>query len=172
MEILDADDVTHELLAAGGAAVEAIRAAFGMRVVRSDGSVDRAALAAVVFDDPAALAQLNGIVHPLVRQAVENWLALPKARLKAVVVPLLFEVGWDIEWDVIVCVVAEEAIQLQRLMCGRGLTEVQARARIAAQMPVAEKAARSHLVVRNEVGVDALEREAERVFRFLREKSE
>ena len=74
--------------------------------------------------------------------------------------------------DVIICLVSSEAIQLRRLMCVRGLTEEQARQRIAAQMPVAEKAARAHYVVNNDGDAVALAQEAARVYRFLIERSE
>lgn len=172
VEILDTDDVAHRLLGPGGAAVCLVRRSFGDGVVAPDGGIDRAALGERVFSDPEERRRLNALVHPLVKASVERWLSSNDGGLKAVVVPLLFESGWDKEWDVVVCVTADEAVQVQRLMRDRGLTEVQARSRVDAQMPVAEKAARSHLVVRNGAGVDALASEAERVFRFLMEKSE
>lgn len=172
MDILDADDVTHELEAAGGAAVPAIRRLFGEGVMGADGGVDRSALAAAVFENDAARERLNQALHPLVKDAVERWLAAPGRKPKAVVIPLLFEAGWGGEWEVVVCLKASEAVQLRRLMSARGLSEEQARRRIAAQMPVAEKAARSHIVVNNEADAEALAREAERVFRFLTERSE
>lgn len=172
MDILDTDDVTHELEAPGGAAVPGIRRLFGEGVIRADGGVDRAALAAIVFGDGAARERLNGAVHPLVKEAVGRWLALPSQKLKAVVVPLLFEAGWAADWDVVICLTSGEALQIKRLMCSRGLSEEQARLRIAAQMPLAEKAARSHIVVKNDASAEALAQEADRVFRLLRERSE
>jgi len=99
-------------------------------------------------------------------------LAEPGRKIKAAVIPLLFEVGWDAEWDVIICVVASAPVQMERLMRGRGLSEEQARQRIAAQMPVAEKAARSHLVIHNDADAEALAQEAAKVYRFLIERSE
>jgi len=171
-DLLDADDVTHVLEAPGGAAVPAIRRLFGVGAIGADGGVDRAALAEAVFGNAEARRRLNGAVHPLVKAAVEQWLAAPGPQPKAVVIPLLFEAGWDGEWDVIVCLKASEAVQMQRLMRDRGLSEEQARQRIAAQMPVSEKAARSHIVVNNEADAETLAREAEHLFRFLTERSE
>jgi dephospho-CoA kinase len=84
----------------------------------------------------------------------------------------LFEAGWAADWDVIICLTSGEAAQIKRLMCGRGLSEKQARLRIAAQMPLAEKAARSHIVVNNDANAEALAQEANRVFCLLRERSE
>lgn len=172
MDILDADDVVHRLEEPGGAAVVAIVALFGKGVLRPDGGVDRAALGAHVFADQTERARLNGAVHPLVKTVIDAWFVESDRRMKAAVIPLLFEVGWDAEWDVIICLVSSEAIQLRRLMCVRGLTEEQARQRIAAQMPVAEKAARAHYVVNNDGDAVALAQEAARVYRFLIERSE
>lgn len=173
VEVLDTDDVAHGLLGPQGEAVDDVRRAFGDRVVASDGGIDRRALGELVFSDPEARRRLNALVHPRIRSAVERWLASGGgAKVKAVAVPLLFEAGWGEGWDVVVCVAASEAVQVQRLMRDRGLSESQARARVDAQMPVAEKAARSHLVVRNDAGAEALESEAERVFRVLMERSE
>jgi dephospho-CoA kinase len=171
-DILDTDDVTHDLEAPGGVAVSAVRLLFGDGVIRADGGVDREALASVVFNDAAARERLNGAVHPLVKDVVARWLAQPGLRPKAVVVPLLFEAGWDGDWDVVICLKSSEAVQVQRLVRSRGLTEEQARRRISAQMPVAEKALRSHIVVNNDADAEALAQEAVRVHRFLMERFE
>ena len=172
MDILDADDLVHELEAPGGAAVSGIRRQFGAGVITETGGVDRLALAAIIFSDAAARERLNGIVHPLVKEAFRRWLAEPGTKLKAAVIPLLFETGWAGEWDIIICLKAGEAVQMQRLMRDRELTEEQARRRIDSQMPVAEKATRSQIVVTNDADAEALAQEAARVFRFLRERFE
>ena len=171
-ELLDADDVVHGLEAPGGAAVEGLVRLFGPSVLDEHGGIDRAALAERVFCDPEARRQVNAIVHPLVRAALQAWLEEPTGALRIAVIPLLFEAGWTDEWDVIICLVSSEALQRERLMRFRGLTDEQARRRIAAQMPVAEKAARSHLVVHNDADAEALAREAEKVYRFLTEKAD
>jgi dephospho-CoA kinase len=172
VDVLDADDVVHRLEAPGGAAVAAIRSLFGEQVVRPDGGIDRAALGDIVFHHEAARDQLNRLIHPLVKEVIHEWLELPGGRLKAVVIPLLFEVGWDRDWDVIICLACSEAVQIDRLIRVRGLSAEQARKRVAAQMPVAEKAARSHRVVNNDADAEALAREASEVYRFLIERSE
>jgi dephospho-CoA kinase len=170
VDILDADDVVHRLEEPGGAAVGAIVAVFGEGVLGADGGIDRAALGTLVFKDEAARARLNGVLHPRVKAALADWLSEPGQRLKAAVIPLLFEVEWDAEWDVIICLVSSEAVQLERLMRDRGLSEEQARQRIAAQLPVAEKAARAHVVVQNDADATALAQEAANVYRFLTER--
>jgi len=170
VEILDADDVAHELEAPGGEAVPVIRSLFGDGVIGVSGGVDRALLARRVFADPMALARLNRSIHPLVREAVERWLARPGKGVRAVVVPLLFEAGWEGGWDCVICLTSSEATQIRRLMLDRGLTREQALQRISAQMPVAEKAARSNFVVQNDADAEALAQEAVRVYRLLMEK--
>jgi len=170
-ELLDADDVVHRLEAPGGAAVPDLVRLFGSSVLDEHGGIDRAVLAERVFSDPEARRQVNAVVHPLVRTVLRRWVEEPSDALRIAVIPLLFEAGWTDGWDVIICLVSNEALQRERLMRFRGLTDEQARKRIAAQMPVAEKAARSHLVVHNDADAEALAREAKKVYRFLMEKA-
>lgn len=171
VELLDADDVVHRLEAPGGAVVPDLVRLFGSSVLDEHGGINRAVLAERVFSDPEARRQVNAVVHPLVRTALRRWLEEPSDTLRIVVIPLLFEAGWTDDWDIIICLVSNEALQRERLMRFRGLTDEQARKRIAAQMPVAEKAARSHLVVHNDADAEALAREAKKVYRFLMEKA-
>ena len=170
-ETLDADDVVHRLEAPGGAAVPELVQLFGDTVLDSQGGINRTVLAERVFADTDARVRLNAVVHPLVRKALSDWVAASGDTLRAAVIPLLFEAGWAEDWDVIVCLVSSEALQFERLMRDRGLTEGQARARIDAQMPVTEKAARSHLMVHNDADAEALAKEAENVYRILTEKA-
>ncbi len=171
VELLDADDVVHRLEAPGGAAVPELVRLFGSSVLDEHGGINRAVLAERVFSDPEARRQVNAAVHPQVRTALRQWLEEPSDALRIVVIPLLFEAGWTDDWDLIICLVSSEALQRERLMRFRGLTDEQARKRIAAQMPVAEKAARSHLVVHNDADAEALAKEAKKVYRFLMEKA-
>jgi dephospho-CoA kinase len=171
VEILDADDVVHALQASGGEAVEPIRARFGNQVVAADGSVDRATLGRIVFSDTTARKALNEIVHPMVREMIQRWMKRPGGcAIKAAVIPLLFEVGWEEDWDLIICVQSDTQTQIDRLMRFRGLSAEQARQRLDAQMPIAEKAARAHLTVNNNAGEEKLASEAKRIYRLLMEK--
>jgi dephospho-CoA kinase len=173
MELLDADDVVHRLEAPGGAVVPELVRLFGVSVLDRHGGIDRAALAERVFADAEARQQLNAALHPRVRQILTGWAGeQPGGALRAAVIPLLFEAGWVEEWDFIICLVSSETLQLERLMRFRGLAEEQARKRIAAQMPVAEKAARAHLVVHNDADAEALAKDAEKVYRILTEKAD
>jgi dephospho-CoA kinase len=171
VEILDADDVVHALQASGGEAVEPIRARFGNQVIATDGSVDRAKLGSIVFADATARKELNEIVHPMVRETIQRWIKHPGGcAIKAAVIPLLFEVGWEEAWDLIICVQSDTQTQIDRLMRFRGLSAEQARQRLDAQMPIAEKAARAHLTVNNNAGEEKLASEAKRIYRLLMEK--
>lgn len=149
--VLDADRVVAELEAAGGAGVAPIVARFGAAVQSADGGIDRAALARTVFADPAARADLEAIIHPLVRAEVSRWLAeAAPGEISLFSAALLFECGWERDWAGVVCVAASEATQVRRMMQVRGMTESDARARLAAQMPVAEKARLADWVIMND----------------------
>ncbi len=171
VELLDADDVVHCLEAPGGAAVPALVRLLGEGVLDEAGGIDRQVLGDLVFADSDVRAKVNAVLHPLVRESIRVWVSEPAHTIKAAVIPLLFEVGWTDDWDIIVCLASSEAVQLERLMRLRGLSEEQARKRVAAQMPVAEKAARAHLVVHNDADAEALAREAQKVYRFLMERA-
>ncbi len=171
LDLLDADEVVHALQASGGEAVEPIRLSFGGHVIAPDGSVDRKALGAIIFSDPEARKKLNQIMHPRVLQKIQSWLREPGGSgVKAVVIPLLYEVGWEKDWDLIICVTSHTQTQIDRLMRFRGLSAEQAHQRLASQMPIAEKAARADLTVNNNAGEEELASEAKRIYRLLMEK--
>ena len=168
-EVLDTDDVAHALEEPGGTAVSEIARTFGSGVVAADGSVDRRKLGALVFNDAAALERLNAILHPMIAAEVDLWLGRSSsAPFKAVLVPLLYEAGFDakVGWDKVLAVVCSEAEQIRRLK-GRGFNEEEARRRIAAQMPCAEKAARADCVIWNDADLRTLEGEVEKALKRL-----
>jgi dephospho-CoA kinase len=139
-EVLDADEAAHAVYAPGSPGFDAVVREFGTEYVR-DGSIDRARLGQLVFNDAAARQRLNVIVHPLVRE----WMAARTAEAaerdaRAVVqeVPLLFENGLQRLYEQVVLVYVPEAVQVERLV-GRGLSEDRARAIISSQMPIEEK---------------------------------
>ncbi len=168
-EVLDTDDVTHLLEGSGGGAVAEIARTFGSGVIASDGSVDRRKLGALVFGDSAALERLNAILHPLIAAEVDTWLSRgSRAPFKAVLVPLLYEAGFDskVAWDKVLAVVCSEAEQMRRLK-GRGFNEEEARKRIASQMPCAEKAARADCVIWNDADLRTLEGEVDKAVKRL-----
>lgn len=146
---IDADQVAREVVAAGTPGLAAVVARFGATVLGADGKLDRPALAAIVFDDEAARADLNAIVHPLVAQRSSELMAA--AAPDAIVVyevPLLAETGRSGEFDAVIVVEATLDLRLARL-AGRGLPEAQARARIAAQASDEQRRAIADEVVLN-----------------------
>lgn len=149
--VLDADAVVRALESPGGAAVQPIASTFGEAMVAADGGIDRPRLAARVFKDAEARLSLEAVVLPLVRKALKQWLAeAPEGAISVFSAATLFEQGFDAGWEGIVCVMATEATQVRRLVALRGMDEASARARLAAQMVVAEKARRSDWILKND----------------------
>ena len=163
--IIDTDQLARDLVAPGQPALEAIRREFGADVFRSDGGLDRSALAAAVFSDPSKRARLEGILHPRIRAA---WLAQAEewrrsgARRGVVVIPLLFETGAEQEFGLTICVACSLETQARRL-AQRGWTEPEITNRVAAQHPIAEKMDRADRVIWNESTVQVCEMQAERI---------
>ena len=149
LPVFDADRAVHRLQRSGGAAVPAIAALVPHAVI--DGCIDRAALRAAVIADPAKLRRLEMIVHPMVRDAQRRFLARARARgcrWAVLDIPLLLEGdGWK-RCDLVVVVSAPRATQLLRVRRRRGMSETEASALIARQMPDAEKRRRADLVIR------------------------
>jgi dephospho-CoA kinase len=129
-------------------------------------------LGKLVFSDADARAKLNSIVHPLVEKSMKEWLEQPHEGVPVVVIPLLFELGWEERYDCVVTLVSDKKLQVQRLMEIRGCTEAEADARLASQLPAAYKADRSHIVVNNNGSAEALRSEAERVHSLLKKRYE
>ena len=179
IRLLDADDVVHELEAAGGAAVPALVARFGPGVLAPDGSIDRPALAARVFASPSDRRALEGILFPLVRSRLRAFTSEAARRgrppstapLYIAIIPLLFESHWEGDYDIILAITSPLECQIHRMMRTRGYSRVQAEARLAAQMPVAEKAARADFVVVNDSTHEHLKDEARRLVAWLKERA-
>lgn len=164
LRTLDLDAVSREVTAPGSAALVEIREAFGERVLRPDGELDRAALGAIVFSDASARARLDAIVHPRVRAAEVQWAREHAGDPEAVLVTdaaLLVEAGAHLRFDRLVVVHCDPAEQLARLRARDGLDEAAARARIEAQMPVGEKRAFAHLEVDTSGSPDDTDRQSD-----------
>jgi dephospho-CoA kinase len=167
--VIDADQLAREVQAPGRPALARIAARFGPRVIRSDGMLDRAALRAMVAQDPAALADLNRIVHPEVHRRQQELLAETRARGERIVVsdiPLLFETGDPGEFDAVVLVDAPEAVRRRRLQ-GRSLPPKDLEGLMGAQLPPGPKRPRSDYVIDNDGDLAALERAAASVWQAL-----
>ena len=152
--LFDADRAVHDLMAAGGAAVAPVLAAFP-GVGSLDAGVDRAALGAAVFGDGGALARLEAILHPRVRHAEERFLAHARRRgdrAAVLDIPLLFEGGGWKRCDVTVVASASAHLQAVRALARPGMTRAKLDAILAKQMPDREKRRRADFVVRTGLG--------------------
>lgn len=168
--IVDADVLARQAVAPGSDALRRIREAWGERALTPDGSLDRGAMRGIVFADAEARARLEAIVHPEVaRLRGEAFRAAAVEGLPLVVadVPLLFEVGMQDDFDVIVLVDAPAALREARITRTRGLDAAEARRMIEAQMPAERKRARADHVIENSGSEAELERRATEVWRAL-----
>ena len=153
MPVIDADQLSRDAVARGTPALAAIAAAFGPEALGQDGELDRKRVGDRVFADPAARARLEAIVHPAVREAMRAETARLAAAghpLAFYDVPLLYEVGLTSQVEAVVVVWAPREAQAARLRARDGLTAAEAEARLAAQLPIDEKAARADFVVAND----------------------
>lgn len=160
--IVDADRIAREVVEPGTPGLEAVVAAFGPGVLNCDGALDRPALAAIVFADPTARRRLDAIVHPLVRaRAAELAAAAPPGAVVVQDVPLLVETGQAGSFDLVLVVEADLDTRVRRLV-GRGLSEDDARARIAAQAADEQRRAVADVVLDNSGTVEELEAQVDR----------
>ena len=164
VETIDADDIVHDLI---------------------PDPAERKRLAAEVFGNEAKRKELEARIHPLVKERIEEWLSVDAAsrrvkggeipfsdaartpRLRLAIIPLLFETHWDADFDIICCVRSARATQVARMMDTRGYTREEAEARLAAQMPVEEKAAKSHYVIENNGSAEELKLEVKKFISWL-----
>jgi dephospho-CoA kinase len=170
--LIDADRIAREVVAPGTPGLAAVVEAFGEDILAEDGSLDRPRLGAVVFADPERLAVLNSIVHPLVG-ARSRELESAAAEDAVVVhdVPLLTENGLAPLYDVVVVVDVDPATQLDRLVRLRGMSEQDARARMAAQASREQRRAVADVVVDNDVPLPQLERRVRELWDDLVERA-
>ena len=167
---LDADELAHGVMAPGTEATAAIAARFGPEMLAPDGSVDRRRLGPVVFRDQVARRELEAIVHPAVYRAITAGLRAfeltERPALAIVDIPLLYESGGRGDFHRVVATLCPRATQLERLTA-RGLSTADAEARLAAQMPADEKAARADYVIRTDGTFAETDRQVDEVLRLL-----
>ena len=170
--VLDSDELAREAVEPGTAGHDAVIARFGPAIVATDGSLDRAALASVVFADETARADPEAIVHPEVRRAIAEAVAAYADTDLVVVVdsPLLFETGASEGFPVVIVVTASDETRIARL-AGRGMREGDIRARMAAQMPLQDKSALADVVLDNDGDESTLEVQMDRLWADLRERA-
>jgi dephospho-CoA kinase len=163
--VIDYDLLAREAVEPGTPALAAIAESFGDEVIAPDGTLDRTALGAVVFGDDAARHDLEAITHPAIFDlAIAREATVPD---DAVVVhdhPLLVEVGMDAFCDLVVVVDAPEDVQLERLVTLRGMTETDARARLAAQTSREVRMAAADIVLDNTGSIEDLEAKVDEIW--------
>ncbi|MEE1785029.1 dephospho-CoA kinase [Streptomyces sp. SP17BM10] len=167
--IVDSDVIAREVVAPGTAGLAAVVAEFGPAVLRPDGSLDRPALGAIVFGAPDRLQALNAIVHPLVRaRSAELEAAAAPDAVVVHDVPLLAENGLGPLYDLVVVVDAADDVRVARLVELRGMTEDEARARMAAQATREERLAIADVVIDNSGPLEELPARVAEVWARLR----
>jgi dephospho-CoA kinase len=150
--VIDADRLSRDAVEPGSRALAAIVTRFGGSMLLPDGTLDRSSLGRLVFNDRAARADLEAIVHPEVYRRIGEWLATlpPRTRIAIADIPLLFETGHTHDFDRVVVAACDSREQLRRLIIRDGLNERDARARVESQWPIAEKEARADYVIRTD----------------------
>lgn len=155
--VLDADLIVHDLLKRSGAAYEPVVSHFGQDILDDEGEISRPKLGAVVFGNEEQRLKLNSLVHPLVREALQESVTYYEALesqnntsyLLVMVIPLLYESNLSHLVDFSVVVYCPEPVQLERLMKRNQLSESEAKARMAAQIPIEEKVKKADEVIDN-----------------------
>jgi dephospho-CoA kinase len=167
---IDADTLAREAVAPGSAGLAAVAQRFGAGVLNADGSLDRPALGRVVFADALARRDLEAIIHPQVRRLTDAWFeSLDRTTPFAVAdIPLLFEVGRDKDFDVVIVAACEPETQVRRVIQRDGVTEIEARQRLAAQLPIGDKVKLADFVIRTDGSYDETDQQLDEVLAALR----
>jgi dephospho-CoA kinase len=155
-DYIDADRLVHTLYASGTAETQAIADRFGRDLLKDDSTIDRRRLGDIVLADRAALKDLERILNPGVRQAIDDRLARACAPVVVLDAIRLIEGGLASRCDTIWVVVCAQDAQMQRLQASRGLTAEQAALRISAQSPAEEKVRYANVIVTNHGTLDDL----------------
>lgn len=155
--VVDTDEISRDLTAAGGAAIPAIHARFGDAVFRPDGSLERGALRALMLADHAAKRDLEAIMHPLIRAEAERRLAGISAPYALIVIPLLLETrAYDDVLDRVLVVDCSEETQVQRALARGGWSEAEIRSMMARQASRKERLGRADDVINSDCDLDAV----------------
>ncbi len=149
--VVDADIVSRDLLNKDGECFQKVIDAFGEDVVSLTGEINRKLLGRMIFDDSEKREKLNKIVHPIVRKIIENRLEIEKrdSNIVLLVVPLMFEVGFDDLCDKIIAIDVSETNQVERLMIRDNISREDAIKRVASQMNTKEKIKKADYVINN-----------------------
>lgn len=168
--VVDADVLAREAVAPGSDALQSIASRWPE--VMKDGVLDRKALGAIAFSSPEERRALEGILHPWIRAESQRRIEAHLAAGAPQVVydaPLLFETGADRAMDAVILVAAPESLQIERLVRRDGMSPTEAKARIDAQMPLADKRTKATFVIENDADLSTLEARFEEVWDRVRQ---
>jgi dephospho-CoA kinase len=170
---IDSDVLAREVVAPKTAGFETVVREFGPDVLDASGALDRKRLGAIVFGDPSRRRALEAIIHPAVRRATDAWFAaLDSATPFAIAdIPLLYETGREKDFDAVIVTACDPEEQVRRVISRDGLTEVEARRRLAAQLPIAEKASRADYVIRTDGSHAETDRQVRDVYESLQRRN-
>jgi dephospho-CoA kinase len=164
--VVDADKLARDAVTPGSPGLRAVVERFGSEVLAADGSLDRATLGRIVFGDPRARAALEAIIHPEVYRHIREWFAnLPAGtRIAIADIPLVFETGHNHDFDAVIVAACDAEEQVRRVVVRDGLSDREARARLAAQWPIEEKVKRADHVIWTDRGFAETDRQIREVF--------
>ena len=169
--VIDADVLAHTVVRRGEPAWMAVTKRFGEQILRTDGEIDRVRLGAIVFSDDTARRDLEAIVHPAVYEAVKAWFVSlagsSRAAFSIADIPLLYETGHETDFDAVIATWCPVDGQVARIRRRDGLSEEQARARLAAQIPADEKARRADYVIRTDGSFVETDRQVSEIYQTL-----
>jgi dephospho-CoA kinase len=169
-QLVDADLLAREVVQPGSPTLAAIAAEFGQEMLTGEGELNREQLGALIFADEGARLKLNALIHPAIAALARERLqaaCCSAAPLLVYEAPLLYEVGAESHVDKVLFVRIEPQVQLKRLMARNGLTELEARQRMEAQMGQQEKAARADYVIDNSGSLEQTLAQLDQLWREL-----
>jgi dephospho-CoA kinase len=166
---IDADRLARDAVAEGSPGLKAVINRFGRGVLDDTGALDRRKLGSIVFQDPVARRDLEDIIHPAVRSAIDGWFESisDSAPVAIADIPLLFETGRQGEFDVVIVTACDPLTQIKRVMARDDVSEAEARARVAAQLPIEEKVRRADHVINTDGSFEETNRQVRSVYEVL-----
>ena len=174
LPVMDADRFSHETIAPHTKAWKEIVRHYGQTIVGEDDQIDRKKLGGIVFRNPIERKHLESIIHPVVQKRIKERLSQLSDHgcpLALVEVPLLFEVGWEKEFDIVVVVSCDEAEQKRRCKRKFGLTPEEVRERIAAQIPLTQKCQAADFVINNSGSIDDTRTQVKKIYEKIRNQN-
>ncbi len=166
IDVIDADKIAHEVL---NEKIQLLQKFFGEEIIKQ-GQLSREKLAQIVFSDPKKKQKLEKIIHPEVKERIFQFFEGKKIAIASI--PLLFEVGWEKDFDCVIMVIAKDNIRLKRLMERNNFTKEQAKIRINAQMSQGDKIKKADFVIDNNASKEETFEQVKKIYDILKIKLE